>query len=59
MSCPMKIEKELSEKQIKYFCSFGCSPECNKFLKEYKKRISKNPKNPKVKYYYDNKQNYN
>lgn len=48
MSCPMKDEIGLTEKQVKFFCSFGCSIKCDEFLKDYKKRI-KNPKNPKAK----------
>lgn len=41
MDCPMSINVPLTEGQIKYFCSQGCSSECDKFLEEYIKRVKK------------------
>jgi hypothetical protein len=30
--CPMRDNVPLTDKQIKYFCSLGCSVECEIFL---------------------------
>jgi hypothetical protein len=37
--CPMRDNVPLTDKQIKYFCSLGCSVECEIFFARYLKRL--------------------